>query len=104
LFLFFKKQTNKQANKQTSKQTAFVGQWWYTLLIPAFKRQRQPDCYEFEATLGYTTSFRTARATQRNPVSEKNLKKQNIKNQAPSCQSSRPPDPVPFSEGYCDTC
>ena len=39
-------------------------------LIPALRRQRQ--CIsEFEASLVYKVSSRTARAIQRNPVSEK---------------------------------
>jgi len=39
--------------------------------IPALRRQRQVDSYECEASLVYRTNFRTARATQRNPVSKK---------------------------------
>jgi hypothetical protein len=38
-------------------------------LIPALGRQRQADS-EFEASLVYRVSSRTARATQRNPVSK----------------------------------
>jgi hypothetical protein len=49
--------------------------WWRTPLIPALGRQRQP---EFEASLVYKVSSRTARATQRNPVSKN--KKQKTKN------------------------
>jgi hypothetical protein len=33
--------------------------------------QRQVDFYEFEASLAFRVSFRTARATQRNPVLKK---------------------------------
>jgi hypothetical protein len=40
-------------------------------LIPTLGRQRQVD---FEASLVYRVSFRTARATQRNPVSKKQKK------------------------------
>jgi hypothetical protein len=53
-------------------------QWWHTSLIPALGRQRQVDL-EFEATLVYRGSFRTARATQRNPVSKQTNKKQTHK-------------------------
>ena len=42
--------------------------WWYTSLVPALGRQRQGDLCEFEASLVYRASSRTARATQRNPV------------------------------------
>ena len=41
------------------------------LLIPAHLRQKQADLCEFEACLVYRVSSRTARATQRNPVSKK---------------------------------
>ena len=40
------------------------------LLIPALKRQNQVDIHEFKASLVYRASSRTARATQRNPVSK----------------------------------
>jgi hypothetical protein len=42
---------------------------WRTPLIPALGRQRQ-GISEFEASLVYKVSSRTARATQRNPVSK----------------------------------
>jgi hypothetical protein len=49
-------------------------------LIPALGRQRQTDS-EFEASLVYRVSSRTARATQRNPVPKKqNKTKQNNNN------------------------
>ena len=44
-------------------------------LIPAHRRQRQADLCEFKARLVYRTSFRTSRTTQRNPVSEEEIKK-----------------------------
>jgi hypothetical protein len=34
--------------------------WWYTLLTPALRRQRQADVCEFEASLVYIVSFRTS--------------------------------------------
>jgi hypothetical protein len=37
-------------------------------LIPVLGRQRQADLYEFEASLVYRVSSRTARGTQRNHV------------------------------------
>ena len=41
-------------------------------LIPALGRQTQVDLCEFEASLVYRVSFRTARIViQRNPVSKK---------------------------------
>jgi hypothetical protein len=40
-------------------------------LIPALGRQRWIS--EFEAILGYRVSSRTARATQRNPVSKNQI-------------------------------
>jgi hypothetical protein len=52
--------------------------WWPTPLIPALGRQIS----EFEASLVYKVSSRTARATQRNPVSKtkQNKTKQNKTN------------------------
>jgi hypothetical protein len=50
--------------------------WWCTPLIPALGRQRR-WISEFEASLVYRGSSRTARATQRNPVSKKTSKQTN---------------------------
>jgi hypothetical protein len=47
--------------------------WWHTPLIPALGRQRQVS--EFEVSLVYKVSSRTARAIQRNPVSKNQKKK-----------------------------
>jgi hypothetical protein len=51
--------------------------WWNTPLIPALEnsRSRGRQISEFEASLVYRVSSRTARATQRNPVSKKPKKK-----------------------------
>jgi hypothetical protein len=42
-----------------------------------YLQQRQVDLCEFEASLVYRVSSRTARATQRNPVSENKNKNKN---------------------------
>jgi hypothetical protein len=52
--------------------------WWYTPLIPALG-SRGRRISEFEASLVYKVSSRTARAIQRNPVS-KNQKQKKTKN------------------------
>ena len=60
-------------------------QWRSISLIPALRRQRQADLCEFEVSLVYGVSSRTAGATQRNPV----LKK--IKNKFKKCDGIRSP-------------
>ena len=45
--------------------------------IPALQRQKQADLYEFEATLVYRVSSRTAKATQRNLVLKKKKRQGN---------------------------
>jgi hypothetical protein len=51
---------------------------WCTPLILALGRQRQADLCELTGSLVYKVSSRTARPTQRNPVSKRNPKtKQN---------------------------
>jgi hypothetical protein len=57
-----------------------AGQWWHRLLIPALGRQRQEA--EFEASLVYRVSSRTARDAQRNPVSEKNKERKKERKKA----------------------
>jgi hypothetical protein len=44
-------------------------------VVHALGRERQVDLCEFEASLVYRVSFRTARATQRDPVLKKQRKK-----------------------------
>ena len=44
--------------------------------ISALRRQRQVDLCEFGASLVYRVSFRTVRATQRNPVLNKQTNSQ----------------------------
>jgi hypothetical protein len=60
------------------KRATTARQQWRTPLFTAPKRQRQADC-EFEASLDYRVSFRTARATQRNPVLKKKERKKERK-------------------------
>lgn len=43
-----------------------AGQWWRMALIPAFRRQREEDLYEFKASLVNRASSRTV--SWRNPV------------------------------------
>jgi hypothetical protein len=50
-----------------------AGRWWCMPLIPALGRQRQVDS-EFEASLVYRVSSRTASVIQRNPVLKKKKK------------------------------
>jgi hypothetical protein len=58
----------------------FSGQtWWCTPLIPALGRQRQVDLCEFEASLLYKVSYRTARATQKNQKERKKKRKKEKK-------------------------
>ena len=45
--------------------------WWHMPLIPVLRRQRGRQISEFEFSLDYKVSSRTARAKQRNPVSKK---------------------------------
>jgi hypothetical protein len=48
-------------------------------LISALRRQRQADLYEFKVSLVYKVSSRTAKATQRNPVSNRQTDRQTDK-------------------------
>lgn len=45
------------------KQKAFWV-WWCTLIILVLRRLRKVDCLQFEASLGYTVSFRPAWTTE----------------------------------------
>jgi hypothetical protein len=61
------KQTNKKNKNKTKKRCQVL---LYLPIIPALKRQRQVDLCEFKTSLVYRASSRTARVTQRNPVSK----------------------------------
>lgn len=54
--------------------------WWDTPLMAASGRQRQVELCEFEASLTYRVNSRTARATQRDSVSQ---------NKTPSTQTNK---------------
>jgi hypothetical protein len=47
----------------------------YTPLLPVLGRQRQEDLCEFEASLVYIMSSRTARAIWRDPISKEKKKR-----------------------------
>jgi hypothetical protein len=60
-----------------SLRLILLARWWRcTPLIPALGR----GISEFEASLVYKVSSRTARATQRNPVKKPKTNKKNKKN------------------------
>jgi hypothetical protein len=59
--------------------------WWHTPLIPALGRQRHRRISEFEASLVYPVSSRTARAIQKNPV----LKTKQTKNTKQKKQTNK---------------
>jgi hypothetical protein len=62
---------------QNNKRKSKAEQWRPMVLIPALWRLRQADLFECQASLVYRVSSRTARATQRNPVSGGNTKQNN---------------------------
>ena len=57
--------------KKKKKKKEIARQWWRMPLIPAVPRRIS----EFEISLVYRVSSRTARAIQRNPVSKKQRQK-----------------------------
>jgi hypothetical protein len=57
------------------EKCSLVWQWWHAPLTPALGRQRQTYLCEFKASLVYRVNSRKAKATWRNPVSEKNKNK-----------------------------
>ena len=59
--------------------------------LPALGRQKQADLCEFEASLIYRVSSRTARAIHRNPVSKK---KQTNKQTKQTYHDCPPKDPT----------
>jgi hypothetical protein len=63
-------------------------------LISAPRKQRQEDFYEFEISLIYRVRSNTARATQRNPVQEKQKNQANKTKQTPQNQSDKQTESV----------
>lgn len=59
------------------KKSLFAGQWYRTPLIPADRRQRQPDLCELEASLVQKESSRTAGLLSEKLCLEKQTKKKN---------------------------
>jgi hypothetical protein len=53
----------------------FARWWWYMLIVLALERKREVDICEFKVSLIYRAISRTAKATQRNPVSNKQTNK-----------------------------
>jgi hypothetical protein len=54
------------------------GRAWYPMpLIPAFSRQRQGESLKFQANLIYIVSSRTARAIERETLSQKKINNNN---------------------------
>jgi hypothetical protein len=65
-------------------------------LIPALGRQRQVDLCEFKASLVYIVSFRTARATYRDPISkDKKQTRKKLKG-----KSKKPAESAEISEDH----
>ena len=53
------------------KNARSARRWWHMPVMPALWEAEAGGISEFEASLFYRVSFRTARAIQRNPVSKK---------------------------------
>jgi hypothetical protein len=67
---------NSESGRYLAKNAHFAGQWWHTPLIPpSTTGGRGRRISEFEASLVYKVSSRTARAIKRNPVLKSQKKK-----------------------------
>ena len=68
---------NKNDNACKTGERESSGVWWYTPLISVLggKWQRQMEIGEFKDNLLYRVSSRTAKDTQKNPVSKNQNKK-----------------------------
>jgi hypothetical protein len=79
-------------------------QWCYTPLILALGRQRR-WISEFKASLVYRVNSRTARATQRKPVSETNKKQnKNKKKKERKKKSQKKQSKTKTQKVDCDSC
>ena len=63
-----------------SRISALAEWWWHTLLIPAFRRQRQMDLWEFEASLVHRMNSRTGSKATEEPYLEKQKQKKSSLN------------------------
>ena len=89
MVVYFSGQPRVMRLCQTKQKTNTSGAWWWhTPLVPALRRQRQENLCEFEASLAYKASSRTARTTQKNPVSKTN--KQNKTKQKQRTTDQKP--------------
>jgi uncharacterized membrane protein len=86
------------------KSQAWSRAWWRMPLIPALVRQKQAIS-EFKASLVYRVSSRTARATQRNPVSknQKTKKKKKKKTKKQTKQKEPGMVRVPYNPSIQNT-
>lgn len=78
-----------QVPKKKSKQTSHCRwAWWCTLLIPAPRRQRQVDLFEFETSLVYAVSFRPVRNTETPCLQNQTPTQSNQQENMPGVQKS----------------
>jgi hypothetical protein len=56
-------------NEERKEKKPNCQMWWCTPLMPALRRQREEDLWEFKASLPHKASSRTTRVViQRNPA------------------------------------
>jgi hypothetical protein len=75
LYWLLNSKDNLVIKKKKKKKKKRAGWWWHTPLIPALSRWIS----EFEASLVYKVSSRTARTIQRNSISKKKKKRKKKK-------------------------
>jgi hypothetical protein len=62
-FCEFQANERPERKKKKEKKRWIRLSWWHKLLLPAFRKQTQAGFCEFEASLVYIVSPRTARTT-----------------------------------------